>query len=52
VSVDPTPFQKPLEQPGGKRFADMTRTEKCIFVAKIVICVCTFGFAFPNAQSD
>ena len=48
----PTPFQKPLEQSRGKKFADMTRTQKFVFVAKVVVCVATFGFAFPNVQND
>jgi hypothetical protein len=46
------PFVKPLEQPTGKKFADMTRPQKWIFVTKLVICIITFGFAFPTIQSD
>jgi hypothetical protein len=30
----------------------MTRTEKWIFVAKVLVCVATFGFVFPNVQHD
>lgn len=48
----PTPFNKPLSHDGGKKFADMTHLQKWIFVTKVVICVGTFGFAFPNVQSD
>ena len=48
----PTPFQKVLEQDRGMKYADMTRTQKVIFVSKVVVCVCTFGFAFPNVQND
>jgi len=47
-----TPFRKVLEQDHGMKFADMTRMQKCIFVTKVVVCVCTFGFAFPNVQND
>ena len=47
----PTPFQKPLEQDRGTKFADRTREQKWIFVTKVVICVCTFGMAFPNVQN-
>ena len=48
----PSPFQKPLEQDRGMKFAAMTQTQKCVFVAKVVVCVTTFGFAFPNVQND
>lgn len=47
-----TAFDKPLEQVGGIRFADMTGTQKCVFVAKLLACIATFGFAFPNVQND
>jgi len=36
----------------GTRFADMTRTQKWIFVAKLVACIATFGYAFPTVQTD
>ena len=52
MSEQPTSFQKPLEQTTGMKYADMTRTQKWIFVTKVIICVCTFGFAFPNVQND
>lgn len=46
----PTPFDKPLDQqPEGIKFGDMTRTQKCVYVTKVVLCVATFGFAFPHA---
>ena len=48
----PSPFDKPLEQTTGRKFAQMTRRQKWIFVAKLAICVATFGFAFPNVQHD
>jgi len=45
----PTAFDKPLEQlPEGIKFADMTRLQKCVYVTKVVLCVATFGFAFPH----
>ena len=47
-----TKFDKPVEVSPGKKFADMTRREKAIWIAKLVVCVATFGFAFPNVQSD
>jgi hypothetical protein len=48
----PTPFLKPLEHSMGKKFSDMTRWQKAAFLAKVVACVATFGYAFPNVQSD
>ena len=52
MSDKPTPFAKQLATHTGQKFADMTRSQKWIWVAKVVICVCTFGFAFPTVQSD
>ena len=48
----PSPFDKPLEYATDLKFADMTSTQKCIFAAKLVACIATFGFAFPNVQTD
>ena len=48
----PTPFVKAPESVVGRKFADMTGLQKCVFVGKVVVCVATFGFAFPNVQSD
>jgi hypothetical protein len=47
-----TKFDKVTEVSRGKKFADMTRAQKAVFVAKVVVCVATFGFAFPNVQND
>jgi len=47
-----TKFDKQIEVTHGKKFADMTRVEKIVFVVKVVVCVITFGFAFPNVQND
>jgi hypothetical protein len=45
----PTPFDKPLDEPlEGIKFTDMTRTQKYVYVTKVVVCVATFGFAFPH----
>lgn len=49
---EPSPFQKAPAYSTGLKFAQMTRKQKFIFVAKVVICVGTFGFAFPNVQND
>ena len=48
----PTPFQKRPEEDHGMKFDDMTRKQKWTFVAKVVVCVCTAGFVFPNVQND
>lgn len=48
----PSPFDKPLEQSTGRKFAQMTPTQKWIFVVKLVVCIATFGFVFPNVQHD
>ena len=49
----PTAFRAPLEQKStGLKFAEMTRTQKAVFVAKLLTCIATFGFAFPNVQHD
>ena len=36
----------------GKPFAEMTRNQKLRFVAKLALCILTFGFAFPNVMGD
>jgi hypothetical protein len=52
MANDPTPFQKAMAHDGGKPYATMTPAQKATFIAKVIICVCTFGFAFPNVQTD
>jgi hypothetical protein len=48
----PSPFDKPLQYSTGLKFAEMTRTQKYVFVAKLMACIGTFGFAFPNVQNQ
>ena len=36
----------------GKPYAEMTRNQKIRFVAKLALCILTFGFAFPAVMSD
>ena len=48
----PSHFDEPLKDSTGLKFADMTRTQKCVFGVKLVVCIATFGFAFPNVQND
>jgi hypothetical protein len=46
-----TAFEKAPEYPTGVKFAEMSRRQKVVFVAKLVACIATFGFVFPNVQS-
>ena len=47
-----SPFDKALKQSTGLKYAAMTRRQKFVFVAKLITCIATFGFAFPNVQHD
>jgi hypothetical protein len=47
-----TPFVQVLKHSGGRKFADMTGTQKLVFIGKLIVCIATFGFAFPNVQHD
>jgi hypothetical protein len=49
---NPSPFDKPLESSTGLKFAQMNRMQKWVFAVKLVACIATFGFAFPNVQND
>jgi len=51
-TAEPSPFHKPLEQSMGMKFADMTRTQKWTFAAKLIVCIASFGFVFPNVQKE
>ena len=31
-----------------KSFVQLTPRQKAVFLAQVVICVCTLGFVFPN----
>jgi hypothetical protein len=37
-----SPFEKAPKYSTGLKFADMTRSQKCVFVAKLVACITTF----------
>jgi hypothetical protein len=44
---------QPLPEPDrGTRFADMTGTQKGVFLVKLLLCIVTFGFAFPHVQTS
>ena len=45
--MEPTPFNKPLEQSMDEKFADMTRTQKWTFVAKLMS-DCHVRIRFPE----
>lgn len=47
-----SPFDKHIQYPTGTKYADMTSRQKTVFVVKLIVCICTFGFAFPNIQND
>jgi hypothetical protein len=47
-----TESDKAIPYSTGTRFADMTRPQKWVFVAKLAACVLTFGYAFPHAQFE
>lgn len=34
----------------GLQFKQMSVVQKCIHIVKLVIFICTFGFAFPHAM--
>ena len=36
----------------GTPYEKMTTQQKVRFVAKLVVCILTFGFVFPNVMSD
>jgi hypothetical protein len=50
--LKPPPRPKPLKSDTGTPFQGMTREQKTRFVAKVILCVITFGFVFPNVMSD
>ena len=47
-----TPFDKAPVPDLGTKFADMTRAQKWVFVAKLIVCIGTFGYVFPHVQSS
>lgn len=47
-SKTPSKAVAPTSEPG-KKFKDMTGQEKVIYLARILVCIVTFGMVFPNA---
>lgn len=48
------PEVKPAAQPThrGRAFKDMSSAQKTIWICKVVVCVVTFGMAFPGVMED
>ncbi len=38
----------PAPQAPRTPFKQMTRNQKVVFLLQLVVCICTFGFVFPN----
>ncbi|MGE5640954.1 MAG: hypothetical protein ACM30H_12750 [Clostridia bacterium] len=41
-----------LDKPRGTPYAQMSSSKKVLFIAKLALCIITFGMAFPNVMSD
>ena len=39
-------------KPQGTPYKAMTRSQRVKFVLKVIVCVLTFGMAFPNVMGD
>ena len=52
--MDKPQSQDPPQRPGGEGtpFKAMKPLAKAFFVFKVVVCVLTFGMAFPNVMAD
>ena len=45
--------RKPVERkPEGTPYNQMNKPQKVRFVLKVILCVLTFGLAFPNVMGD
>lgn len=41
-----------IDKPRGTPFAQMSAARKVFFIAKLTICVLSFGMIFPNVMGD
>jgi hypothetical protein len=41
-----------MEKPEGTPYKEMKPGRKALFIFKLVVCILTFGMAFPNVMSD
>ena len=39
-------------KPEGTPYDDMSKQQKIKFVLKLIVCILTFGFAFPNIMGE
>lgn len=44
--------QRPEDKVNGRKFSEMAAGEKLAHLGKLIIFLCTFGFAFPNILSE
>ena len=40
------------KEKGGTPFNEMSRGKKLLFISKVVVCVLSFGFVFPDVMND
>lgn len=40
------------QAPGPGKFAQMTARQKATFILKVIVCMISFGFIFPNIMRD
>jgi hypothetical protein len=45
-------FEKPQQREEGTAYKDMQPAQKVKFILKLIVCILTFGMAFPNVMSD
>ena len=43
---------EPLKSNSGTPFKEMTTNRKVMFIAKLVVCIISFGMIFPNVMGD
>lgn len=41
-----------IDKPRGTPFAQMSAARKVFFIAKLAICIVSFGMIFPNVMGD
>ncbi len=41
-----------MEKIEGTPYREMKPARKALFILKVVVCILTFGIAFPNVMSD
>ena len=40
------------QKPRGTPYKEMNQSQKIKFILKVIVCVLTFGMAFPNVMGD